>query len=103
MSLPIGGRIECWDPLAGARREVRTRATAYGVAVALHLARRESVVLAADPRTDFAPCTPAGYAEQRRPLELSWQVYATDGTQVAGLRALAKIKWSKGVADNLLV
>ena len=85
VSLPIGGRIECWDPLAGARREVRTRATADGVAVALHLARRESVVLAADPRTDFAPCTPAGYAEQRRPLELSWQVYATDGTQVAGL------------------
>ena len=85
VALPVRGPIECWDPLAGARREVCTRATADGVAVALHLPRRESVVLAVDPRADFAPATPAEYDAQRLPLELSWQVDAADGAPVAGL------------------
>ena len=85
VSLPVRGRIECWDPLAGARRAVRTRATADGVGVALNLPRRESVVLAVDPRADFASATPAPYDEQRLPLELSWQVLAADGAPVAGL------------------
>ena len=85
VALPVRGRIECWDPLAGARRDVGTRATADGVAVALHLPRRESVVLAVDPRADFAPAATAGYDEQRLPLELPWQVFALDGAPVAGL------------------
>ena len=82
--LPVRGRIECWDTLAGARRETGTRATADGVAVALHLPRRESVVLAVDPRADFARAVTAGCDEQRLPLELAWQVFA-DGAPVAGL------------------
>ena len=85
VTLPVRGRIECWEPLAGVQREVTTRATADGVTVALHLPRRESVVLAVDPRADFAPTPPVAYDEQRLPLELSWQVFAADGAPVAGL------------------
>ena len=85
VALAVSGSLQCWDPLTGARREVNTRSTADGVAVALHLPRRESVVLAVDPRADFVPATSAAYYEQRLPLELSWQVRGADGAPVAGL------------------
>ena len=86
VTLPLTGRIECWDALAGTRRTVRTRAATGGVAVTLRLPRRESVVLVADPRADFVPATPAEYDERRLPLELTWQVCVADGeAEVAGL------------------
>ena len=85
VTLHLSGRIECWEPLIGARREVPARTTGDGVTVALHLPQRESVVLVVDPQAEFIPGSPVEYDEQRLLLDLPWQVCAADGEPVPGL------------------
>ncbi len=84
--LHTGGRVECWDALAGTRRAARARTTGDGMAVALHLPRRESVVLAVDRAAEAAPAAVAEeYHERRLPLDLRWQVSGEGDDPVPGL------------------
>ena len=86
VALRTGGRVACWDALAGVRRAACARSTPEGLTVALHLPRRESVVLAVDRRAALVPAADADeYDEQRLPLDLEWQVSGDDGAPVAGL------------------
>ena len=86
VSLRTGGRIECWDALAGVRRPACARTNAGGLVVAVHLPRRESVVLAVDRRAEFTPVAAAGeWVERRLSLDVPWQVFGEDGEPVAGL------------------
>ena len=86
VSLRTGGQVECWDPLAGARRPACARTTAEGLTVALRLPRRESVVLAVDRRAEFTPVAAAGeWVERRLSLDVPWQVFGEDAEPVAGL------------------
>ncbi len=86
VSLRTGGRVECWDALAGTRRAAHARATAEGMAVALHLQRRESMVLAVDPAAGPTPAAEAeDYEEQALLLDAQWRVQRAGGEPVAGL------------------
>ena len=85
VTLRVRGRIECWEPLAGVRREVATRLAEPGVAVTLHLRRRESLVLVVDPQAAFLPGSSVQYDDQRLTLDLPWQLYAADGEPVPDL------------------
>ena len=80
------GRVECWDALAGTRHAARARSTGEGMAVALHLQRRESVVLAVDRTVEVEPAAVAEeYDERRLPLDPQWQVLGEDGEPIRGL------------------
>ena len=85
VSLRTGGRVECWDPLAGTRRPAPARPAREGVAVALHLPRRESVVLAVDRRAALLPAPAEEHHEQVLPLDLQWQVFGENGEPIPGL------------------
>lgn len=80
------GQVECWDPLAGVRRPARARTTAGGLAVAVQLQRRASVVLAVDRTAVFASAAPEReYDEHGMLLDLQWHVHRHGGEPVAAL------------------
>ena len=93
VSLRAAGRVECWNALAGSRQPARARTAGTGVAVALHLPRRESVVLAVDPAAGFSPAPGADeYGERKLVLDDQalvlggpWEVRCKDGEPVAGV------------------
>ena len=85
VSLRTAGRVECWDALAGTRHPAPARPSREGVAVALHLPRRESVVLAVDRRAALLPAPVEEHGEHVLPLDLQWQVLGEDGEPIPGL------------------
>ena len=83
--LNLIGQVECWDALAGARREMPRRAAQGGVEVELELGRRESMVLVVDKSVEFSPAVLDSYEEERLAVEVEWEVRRVEGETLDGL------------------
>ena len=87
VSLRTGGRIECWDALAGVRRPACARTNAGGSGGRLCTCRGgRAWCWRSTGRAEFTPVAAAGeWVERRLSLDVPWQVFGEDGAPVAGL------------------